>query len=94
MIKQILFAGMFALSAVACGGNECEDAADKADECGVELSAEQKAASDKASEECSGNDECAAKCINDASCDDIKNLNSSSPSASNPIIACVAKCGS
>jgi len=79
MIKQILFAGLFALSAVACGGNECEDAEDKVkDECGVTLTAEQQKETDRAKEECSGRDECAAKCVNDASCDEIKSEDANS----------------
>ena len=73
MIKHILFVGIFAFSAVACGGNECEDAADKAqDECGIKPTAEQQKEIDEAKEECSGIDECAAKCVNDASCAEIK----------------------
>jgi hypothetical protein len=93
MIKKILLAGMFALSTVACGGNECEDAADKVEECGVKLSTAQQAEADKSADECSGVSECAAKCINDASCEDIKNFNSDSPSLDNPILACAGKCG-
>jgi hypothetical protein len=67
MIKKILFAALLAFSAVACGGDDCDDAVDKLEECGsTELERNEDA-------ECSGAAECTAKCINDASCDEIKN---------------------
>jgi hypothetical protein len=57
------------LGAVACGNNDCEDAADKlVDECGVPEGDDDE---DEISE-CSSDAECAAKCTNDASCSEIK----------------------
>jgi len=67
MFKQILLAGMLAFSAVACGGNECDDAVDKLEECGVT-----GGNSSGDTDECSGAGECVAKCINDAECSEIK----------------------
>jgi len=83
MFKQILFAGMLAFSAVACGGNECDDAADKVEECGITG----EGSSDGDDVECSGQVECAAKCINDASCDDLKSTDINSS-----YFKCIAAC--
>lgn len=56
------------LGAVACGNNDCEDAADKlVDECGLPDEGD-----DDEAAECSEDAECLAKCINDASCAEIK----------------------
>lgn len=49
-----------------CGNNECEDAADKIKECGITT----QGSGD--SGDCSGTAECAAKCINNASCEELK----------------------
>jgi hypothetical protein len=84
MIKKILFAGLFAISTVACGGDECDDAADKAEECNLEGSGE--GSSDDV--ECSGQIECVAKCINEASCEDLK-----STDINNSYFKCAAACG-
>jgi hypothetical protein len=69
MIKQILFAGLLALSAVACGGDECDDAVDKLEECGWKG---EGGVNEDA--ECSGAGECFAKCVNDAECSEINSL--------------------
>ena len=83
MIKKILFASLLAFSAVACGGDECEDAADKYDECGLPAGE-----GDGDDVECSGQAECIAKCINDASCDELK-----STDVNNSYWKCLADCG-
>jgi hypothetical protein len=58
-----------AMGAVACGSNECEDAADKlVDECGIPEGDDDE---DEISE-CNSSSECVAKCTNDASCSEIK----------------------
>lgn len=85
MIKKILLAGMFALSTVACGGDECDDAADKADECDLPKG---EGSTSNEDVECSGLNECVAKCINDASCDELK-----STDINNSYFKCVAACG-
>ena len=63
-LLMVLVMGM----GLACFGcsNECDDAADKLEECGV-------TGEDADTSECDGANECAAKCVNNASCDDIKN---------------------
>jgi hypothetical protein len=60
------------LAVVGCGNNECEDAADKVDECGIDQGASKP--SDDDVSECNEKSECYAKCFNSASCDDIKTL--------------------
>jgi hypothetical protein len=88
MIRQILFAGLFALSAVACGSNECEDAEEKVkDECGITLTPELQKQTDRAKEECTGTDECAAKCVNDASCEELKSEDENSD-----YVKCLSAC--
>lgn len=82
MIKKILFAGLLALSAVACGGDACDDAVDKLEECGI--TGEGSTSGD---EECSGAGECFAECINDAECSEIK-----SPTADSAYSKCVLAC--
>ena len=49
-----------------CGNNECEDAADKLKDCGVTVEGS------KDSGDCSGASECVSKCINAASCEELK----------------------
>ena len=83
MIKKILLAGMFALSTVACGGDECDDAADKVEECNIGGGNGTTTNDDV---ECSGTIECQAKCFNDATCDEIKN-------GSEKFSKCVLDCG-
>jgi hypothetical protein len=83
MIKQILFAGLLALSAVACGGDDCDDAADKLEECGWK--GEGSGGGEEG--ECSGASECFAKCVNDAECSDINSLD-----VNNSFYKCTAAC--
>jgi hypothetical protein len=52
------------LACFGCG-NDCDDAVDKLEECGLPTE-------DADTDDCSGEKECFAKCINDMSCDDIK----------------------
>ncbi len=66
-VSGILLA-VLSLGAVACGNNDCEDAADKlVDECGLP-----DEGGDDETSECNADAECLAKCINDASCAEIK----------------------
>ena len=77
------------MSAVACGNNDCEDAADKiVDECkisGVEEDEDEAA-------ECSSDAECAAKCTNDSSCSEIKAFFDEPFQTDNGYTQCLAKC--
>lgn len=83
MIKKILLATLLAFSAVACGGDACDDAADKLEECGVTG----EGSSGSGDGECSGAGECVAECINDAECSEIK-----SPTADSAYAKCVLAC--
>ncbi len=65
-----------------CGNDECEDAADKIKECGGEVEGA------KDSGDCSGAAECVSKCINAASCDELKNFDLNSNYAK-----CTLACG-
>jgi hypothetical protein len=49
-----------------CGNNECEDAVDKFKECGLPVEGT------SGDGDCSGVGECYAKCVNAASCEEIK----------------------
>jgi len=54
-----------------CGNDECGDAVDKLDDCGLLDDLEEQYG--KADDECNGSkDECVANCINDSSCDEIE----------------------
>jgi hypothetical protein len=65
-----------------CGNNECEDAADKVKDCGINVEGS------KDSGDCSGVAECASKCINAASCEDLK-----STDLNNSYLKCTLACG-
>lgn len=73
---------MLGLATVGCGNNECEDAVDKLEECGVSGGGVDE---DEASE-CNADSECVAKCINSASCSEIKSVEA------NDFTACVLDC--
>lgn len=79
---------MLGLATVGCGNNECEDAADKMEECGV--SGGEAEPSDDEISECNEDSECFAKCVNAASCSEIKA--SFNDGAMNDLTACVTKC--
>ena len=62
MLSLLMVVG---LALGGCGNNECEDAADKIKECGGQTGSGDTG-------DCSGASECVAKCINAASCAEIK----------------------
>ena len=64
-MKRLLMVVVLGLACFGCG-NDCDDAADKLEECGFT-----GGGGDVDSSDCSGASECAAACINDASCDEI-----------------------
>jgi hypothetical protein len=79
------FLGILMLAGLAlggCGNNDCEDAVDKLKECGLTDT------SASSSGDCSGAAECSAKCINDASCADLKG-ETESTTYSNCVTACL-----
>jgi hypothetical protein len=77
-MKRLLMVLVLGLASMACS-NDCDEAVDKVEECGLPVD-------DTDTDECDGKKECAAGCTNDASCDDIKNL-------SEKYMACLAGCG-
>ena len=86
-MKKVM--GLLILAGLALGGcsnNDCEDAADKLKECGLTTQGS------SSSGDCSGASECAAKCINNASCEQLKGADLTSGTSS-PYIECLAKCG-
>jgi hypothetical protein len=79
-MKRLLMMVALGLACFACG-NDCDEAADKLEECGYEGDGEAN------TEECDGANECFAKCVNDHSCAEIN-----SADISGPFFACVAAC--
>ncbi|WP_050431932.1 hypothetical protein [Chondromyces crocatus] len=77
------FSSIFAMG---CGGNACDDAADKAEECGLTSSG---GSGDSGDVECTGTVECAANCIVDAPCDAFDGSNAD---ASTAYLECVTGC--
>lgn len=80
-MKKIVLMIALGLSVVACGKNDCDKAVDKMNECGVSDT------SNVDTNDCSGQNECAAKCVNSASCAEIKgeDLNGG-------FLTCMSKC--
>lgn len=79
---------ILSLAAVACSNNECEDAKEKIeDECKINLGDNNP--SDEEVAECNSRDECTAKCINAASCTEIKDVLAF---MSNSFSTCLSKC--
>jgi hypothetical protein len=81
-MKRLL---MVLVMGVACFGcsNDCDDAVDKLEECNVPTEGEGSVDAD----ECDGQSECVAKCINDHSCAEIKD-----ETLSGPYWNCVGAC--
>ena len=63
-MKRLLMVVVLGLACFGCG-NDCDDAVDKLEECGADVTSAD-------TDDCSGQKECFAKCVNDASCDEIK----------------------
>ncbi|HEY3498146.1 MAG TPA: hypothetical protein VGK73_25785 [Polyangiaceae bacterium] len=80
-MKRIFVVALLGLSAMACG-NECDDAADKVEECGIA-----DTGGGDSGGSCEGVAECGAKCINEASCEDLK-----STDPENSYIKCASAC--
>jgi hypothetical protein len=83
MKTMLGFLMVVGLALGGCGNNDCEDAADKVKECGITNTSGSGDTSD-----CSGKAECNSKCINDASCDEMKTLD-----LNGKFLKCVAACG-
>ena len=82
-LSAILGVGVIALASIACGGDACADAVDKLEECKAEGVTTTADSCENAA------DECAADCINNASCDEIN-----SADASGPFFECIVACAS
>jgi hypothetical protein len=80
-MKRLLLAVVLGALAVGCS-NDCDDAVDKLEECGADVSGAD-------TDDCDGASECVAGCINDASCEEIK-----STDINGKYFKCVAACGS
>ncbi len=77
-MKRLILALVLALAMVAavggCGGNACDDATDKLrDECDLPV--------DAVSGDCDSTSECEADCINEHSCDHIREAFGGTPNA-------------
>lgn len=84
---KLQFIGVLAVAAISlglagCGGNACDDAADKWKEC-------TGASADGDTGDCDGANKCAAECMNNASCDDI---NASLTGMDNAFVQCTLNC--
>ena len=91
MVKKIFMGAMLAgMFTIACGGDECEDAADKLKEC-LDISGGHSSGGD-GDGDCSGSAECTAKCVNDASCSQIKAA--TTEGEDNSYAKCLVKCSS
>lgn len=66
MVKRIVLLAWLGLATVACASDECDEMFDKYEECGLFPS------SGIGVKNCSGYIECEAKCVNAASCADLK----------------------
>lgn len=91
-MKRVLVAVMtlgLGVATAGCGNNECEDAADKLDECGFDLG--DSTPSDDDTQACNEKDECNAKCVNAGSCADIK---AAVEGTDNGVFKCWAACPS
>ena len=85
-MKAILLVVMgLGLAVVGCS-NECDDAVDKAEECGLDSP---DAEEQKELDECNESAECRAKCLNEASCDDIK---AALAGTDNGLVKCALAC--
>jgi hypothetical protein len=80
-MKRLVIAVALGLACFGCS-NDCDDAKDKLEECGIEGNG-----AEIDTDECSEKDECAAGCVNDASCDELKN-----PDLNGSFFKCVAAC--
>lgn len=69
-----------------CGNNECEDAKEKAEDCGGLAAQEAGRVSDDDAAECKSQHECWAKCVNAHSCAALNALE-------DEVVACVTACG-
>ena len=79
----LLFAMALLFTGLSGCGDACEDAADKLKDC-LKISG---GGNDNGGGECSGQAECLAKCINDASCAELKGEDTSGD-----YVSCAADC--
>jgi hypothetical protein len=76
---------VFSLFLFSCGNNDCEDAKEKATDCGGQVAAQAATVSDDRTAECNEKDQCWADCVNAATCADMVDLNGT-------FVACAAVC--
>jgi hypothetical protein len=76
---------LFSLFLFACGNNDCEDAKEKATDCGGAVAAEAATISDDRAAECNEKDQCRAECVNNATCAEMAELEG-------PFVTCAIGC--
>jgi hypothetical protein len=81
--KTAVLASVLVIAGAGCG-DTCDDARDHIDECGS------TANPGNDDEDCSGVVECAAECVNDASCEAITGTDAD---GANTLATCLNKCG-
>jgi hypothetical protein len=83
MKRMVVALGMLV---IGCGNTECEDAKERAEDCGGAAAVGAKQVSDEEAADCDPKDECAAKCVNKTSCAEIN-------AGDADFLACVTACG-
>ena len=77
---------LFSLFLLECCNNDCEDAKEKATDCGGQVAAQAATVSDDRAAECSSQDQCRSECVNNATCAEMASLDG-------PFVACGVACG-
>jgi hypothetical protein len=77
-MKRLLLVMVLGLAAFGCS-NDCDDAVEHMEECGGET------LGDVDTDECDGQSECVAGCINDASCEELQH-------GSDKLTSCMGGC--
>jgi hypothetical protein len=85
-MKKFFLAVTLTSFSTACGNNECEDAKEKAVDCGGIAAQQAAQVSDDDAAECSSQHECWAKCVNASSCAELNALSAE-------VRDCISACG-
>lgn len=85
-MKKMLLTLVLGSFLAGCGNTECEDAKEKAKDCGGAAAQQADLVSDDDAAECNSKDECRAKCVNASTCAELNALDQD-------FVACVTACG-